>query len=155
MCSEALAVIAIIFSVLGCLLILVGYLLSSNQNAANLKDLCLLFGLIFLIAGIPDLLWRFQQTRKNASIYINGDFTIGQIIEVQENLSVRILRQPQWLIHYRFAIMGTEYRGTCAMSNPPSPQYCKNAKVYVIYKTDNPRQNLLYHKKQSLDGRMI
>jgi hypothetical protein len=73
-----------------------------------------------------------------------GEATLGQIIEVQENYSVRINGRHPWVIRYQFHTGGRDCNGSIATMNQPGPVLQTGQAAYILYLPAAPEWNSIY-----------
>ena len=94
------AIAAFVFGLLGIIFSIVGVALTLGRITAFVGIPFLLFGLVFLISGGGLLGWRYRKARQVVRVLREGDSTLGQISEVQQNYSVRVNGRYPWIIGY-------------------------------------------------------
>ena len=88
--TDGWSIAAFVFGLLGVVFSLVGTGLTLGIITAFVGIPFLLLGLAFLGIGGGVLNWRYKETQKVVNVLRVGEATRGQIIEIQENYSVRI-----------------------------------------------------------------
>ena len=104
----------------------------------------LLLGLAFLGIGGWVLNWRYKETQKVVNVLRVGEATRGQIVELQENYSVRINGRYPWVIRYQFQVNGQNYEGKVTTLNTPGQQLQTGKTVYILYLPTAPQWNSIY-----------
>jgi hypothetical protein len=135
--AGVLTLLGLIFTPLGLLLIL--FLITAPVGLPFMA-----IGLLFLAVGLPIILWRYRRARQQADIFRLGQPTLGRVVEVYQNLHVRINRRHPWIITYQFQATGRDYQGQMSILQLPLPGLQPGQSVRILYMEDDPQQNILY-----------
>ncbi len=142
--TSAAAITGLVFGILGIVFTLVGAGLTIAIITIFVGIPFLGLGLLFLVVGGGLLFWKYGQARQKLAIYQHGEATLGEIISVQENYSVRVNGRHPWIISYRFQAVGQTYEGKYWTLENAGASYHPTQQAYILYKLDNPAQNTLY-----------
>ena len=142
--TDGWAVTALVFGLLGVIFSLVGGGLTLGIITAFVGIPFLLLGLAFLGIGGWVLNWRYKETQKVVNVLRVGEATRGQIVELQENYSVRINGRYPWVIRYQFQVNGQNYEGKVTTLNTPGQQLQTGKTVYILYLPTAPQWNSIY-----------
>jgi len=104
----------------------------------------LILGIALLGSAIAGFAWRYQRAQKVVNCLRLGDATSGQIVEVQENYSVRVNGHHPWVIRYQFELNGKNYEGKVTTFNPVGQILQPGNPVSVLYLPDDPQWNSIY-----------
>lgn len=142
--TDGLGIAALAFCVIGAIFSFVGFLLTVAIITAFIGIPFLLLGLVFLGIGAV-LFWsRYQQAQKIVSVLKEGDSTLGQIRDVQQNFSVRVNGRYPWNIGYEFQVNGQTYAGKVSTLNQPGQQLQQGKAVRVLYLPSEPKWSSIY-----------
>lgn len=133
-----------VFALLGVIFTVLGTILALSLRDAPVGLPFLGLGILFLIFGFPLLWWRLSKVRRTLAVLRRGETTTGQIVDVRQNLHVRVNQRHPWLITYRFQALGRDYEGQHSSLNQKSGMLQPGQPVYVLYALDDPDQNTLY-----------
>ncbi len=142
--SDGAAIAALVFVLLGIIFGLVGAGLTLGIITAFVGIPFLLLGIVFLGAGVALLVWRYQMAQRVVSVLRDGDATRGEIINVQQNYSVRINGRSPWVIRYQFRANGTSQEGKVTTLNEPGQRLQPGKAVNVLYLPGAPNSNSIY-----------
>jgi hypothetical protein len=149
--TDAGAIVALVFLILGVVFSLVGGVLTVLIITAIVGVPFLLLGLLFLAASIPLMGMRYNRLKKRLEVIQTGEVADADLVGVEENLHVRVNGRHPWSLMYRFQVLGREYAGKTVTLTPPGPQFQPGSRVYVLYQTDDPTLNLLYPSPDMVD----
>jgi hypothetical protein len=138
------SIAAFVFGLLGVIFSLVGAGLTIAIITAFVGIPFLLLGIAFLIAGVWVFLWRYQNAQKIVNVLRDGEATRGQIVEMQQNYSVRINGRYPWVIRYQFQADGQDHEGKVTILNPPGEQLQAGKAVCVLYLPATPKWSSIY-----------
>jgi hypothetical protein len=144
MLTEGWSIVAMVFLILGVTFTLVGAGLTLAIVTAFVGLPFLGFGILFLIASLPILLWRYHKAKQKLHVFQMGQHILGEITDVHQNFTVRVMGRHPWVIHYRFQTSGRDYEGQVTTLNREVAKYHPKQPVYVLYLSDNPQQNTTY-----------
>ncbi len=142
--SDGFAVAAGIFALLGGIFSMLGIILTIAIITAFVGIPFALLGFLFLGIGAAVLYWRYQSAQKIVRVLREGQATEGRILNVDQNLSVRVNQRHPWTISYGFQAYGRDYTGTVTTLTPPSEQIQMKKATCVLYLPDSPEINSLY-----------
>ena len=144
MLTEGWSIVALVFLILGLVFTLVGVGLIVAVVTAFVGIPFLGLGILFLIFSLPMLVWRYRKAYQTLQVFQTGEATLGEIVEVHQNLAVRINRRHPWVIRFRFQVGGHAYEGQFSTINPAAANYQPQQSVYILYLFDDPHQNTIY-----------
>lgn len=144
MSTDAWAVTAFVFGLLGAIFSLVGTGLTLGIITAFVGIPFLLLGFAFLGIGGWTLNWRYKETQKVVNVLRVGEATRGQIVEIQENFSVRINGRNPWVIRYQFEVNGQNYEGKVTTLTPVGEKLQAGKAVSILYLPTAPQWNSIY-----------
>jgi hypothetical protein len=142
--SDGWSIAAFVFGLLGGIFSLVGAVLTIAIITAFVGIPFLLLGLAFLASSGGILNWRYQEMQKVVNILRIGEATSGEIVEVQENYSVRINGRHPWVIRYQFQVNGQNYEGKISTLNPVAGKLQAGKTVCILYLPTSPQWNSIY-----------
>ena len=142
--TDGWSIAAFVFGLLGSIFTLVGAGLTIGVITAFVGIPFLLLGLAFLGIGGGVLNWRYKETQKVVNVLRVGEATRGQIIEIQENYSVRINGRYPWVIRYQFQAGGQAYQGSVTTLNQPGQQLQAGKAVSILYLPMAPKWSSIY-----------
>ncbi len=101
-------------------------------------------GTIFTLLGVGMLYFGIKQARGKIRPYEHGQATVGEVIDIYRDYSISVNGRNPWAILYSFDVHGQPYEGkVTSWKYSPKTQAAGN-KVYVLYMTDDPDQNVIY-----------
>jgi hypothetical protein len=133
-----------VFCLLGIIFVAVGLPLAFTLREVPVGLPFAGLGLLFALVGIPLLAWRFGRARQRLALLRQGTAIVGEIMQVRQNLYVRVNRRHPWNIHYRFLVQGRAYQGKVTTLNTQAANYRTGQGVNVIYAPGEPERNTLY-----------
>jgi hypothetical protein len=142
--ADGWAAAAFIFGLLGVIFGFVGAGLTLGIITAIIGIPFLFLGLAFLGIGGWVLAWRYGEMRKVVNVLRVGEASRGQIVEAQENYSVRINGRYPWVIRYQFQVNGQNYEGKVTTLNPVGENLQAGKTVYVLYLPAAPQWSSIY-----------
>ncbi len=142
--TDGWAIAGFIFGLLGGIFSLVGIGLTLGFITAFVGIPFLALGLVWLAFGVGILAWRYNRSRKIVEVLRDGIATKGEIIDVQENYSVRINHRHPWVIRYQFQVIGQTFNGDVSTLNPVGKEFQAGNAVYVLYLQSEPQWNCIY-----------
>ena len=142
--SDGAAIAALVFTVLGLVFALVGAGLTLGVITAFVGLPFLLLGIIFFGFGGAVLIWRYQAAQKVVTVLREGEAARGQILDVQQNYSVRVNGRNPWVIRYAFPAKGQQYQGKVTTLNQPGQQLQPGKAVCILYLSGAPQWNSIY-----------
>jgi len=142
--SDGLAVVALVFGLLGVIFTLVGVGLTLGIVTAFVGIPFSLLGLLFLAAGAAIGAWRYLEAQRGVEVLRVGEAAEGQIVRVEQNQSVRINGRSPWVIGYRFNLDGRTYEGQVSTLNEPGSALQVGKRSYVLVLPQSPERNSLY-----------
>lgn len=140
--TNAWAITAGTFALLGVIFTTVGFFLTIAIITAFVGIPFLFFGGIMLVLGFMGLRSQYQQALEVVNTLRHGEPVVGQVLNVEENFTVRVNQRHPWIITYRFQANGRDYEGRVSTLNTPELQ--KGQAVYVLYLPHKPESNALY-----------
>jgi hypothetical protein len=104
----------------------------------------LLIGLAFLVSGGFVVGWRYPEAQKVVRVLREGESATGQIVDLQENYSVRVNGRHPWVIRYEYSVNGQTYAGKVTTLNRPDAQLQSGKAVRVLYLAAEPKRSAIY-----------
>ncbi len=142
--SDGSAIAASVFTLLGLIFSAVGTGLTLGIITAFVGVPFLLLGLVFLAVGGAVLIWRYQVAQKIVTVLREGQTARGQILDLQQNYSVRVNGRNPWVIRYAFQANGGKYEGRVTTLNQPGQQLQAGNAVSILYLSGAPQWNSIY-----------
>ncbi len=142
--SDGWAIAALVFLLLGLIFGMVGMGLTLGIITAFVGIPFLFLGLAFLAGGVGLLVWRYQSAQKVVMVLREGQATRGQILDLQENYSVRVNGRHPWVIRYGFQVNGESHEGQLTTLNQPGQQLQSGKAVCILYLSGAPQWNSIY-----------
>ncbi|MHC1782437.1 MAG: hypothetical protein AB9891_06705 [Anaerolineaceae bacterium] len=142
--ADGWALAVLILGLLGFIFTLVGAGLILGIVTAIVGIPFLAIGIIFLCLAIAGLVWRYGRAWKVLNILRMGEVTSGQIVEVQENYSVRVNGRHPWVIGFQFRVNGQDYNGNITTLNPVGQDIQPGKSAWVLFLPEDPRWNSIY-----------
>jgi len=142
--SDGWSIASFVFGLIGVIFSLVGTGLTIAVPTGFVGLPLLFLGLAFLGAGGGVFIWRYQVMQKVVNVLQERETAHGQIVEVLENVSVRVNGRPPWIIQYRFQANGQDQKGWVTTLNQPGPQGQAGKTVCVLYLPTSPKWNSIY-----------
>jgi hypothetical protein len=142
--TDGWSIAAFVFSLLGGIFSLVGAGLTLGIITAFVGIPFLALGLALLMSGVGILFWRYKRTQKVVEVLRDGVAAKGEIIDVQENYSVRINGRNPWVIRYQFQVNGQTFNGEISTLNPAGKEFQAGNAVCVLYLPAEPQWNCIY-----------
>ena len=142
--TDSWGVAALVFGLLGVVFSFVGAGLAFVAATASVGIPFSLLGLIALVAALAVGKWRYDRARQVVNVLRIGESTRGQIIDVQEDLTVRVNRQHPSVIRYQFQVSGQDYEGNVRTLNPVGARLQAGRMVWVLYLPSAPKWNSIY-----------
>ena len=142
--TDAWGIAAVIFGFLGAIFAVLGVALTIAIVTAFVGIPFAVLGFLFLGAGIAIGVWRYREVQKTVEVLRAGTAVEGQIVQVEENLYVRVNRRHPWVIRYTFHADGQAYEGQVSTLNTPGAHLQPGQRVCVLYLPQFPRLNTLY-----------
>jgi hypothetical protein len=142
--TNAVAIVAGIFILLGSIFLLVGLGLILPAATAIVGVVFTILGLTFLAIGVPLMVWRVRQAKAMAEILRSGVSVLGEIVSVSRDYSIQINGRFPWSIVYRFQVAGREFEGRISTLSKPDLSQQAGRPVYALYERDNPARNAIY-----------
>ena len=144
MLKDGWVVAPFVFVILGVVFCVVGIALTLSIVAALVGLIFLPLGLVFLAAGGAILFWRYQIARKVVTVLREGESTLGQIIELRQNFSVRVNGRSPWVIGYEYGVNGQTHQGSVSTMNDPGEQMQVGKPARVLYLAAEPQWSSIY-----------
>ncbi len=139
--SDGWSIVALVFLLMGFIFTLVGLPL---LFVFLVGVLFVFLGLAFLGAGIPIIIWRYQEAQQTLNVLRMGQTTLGTITDVTQNYNVTVNGRHPWTIHYGFRIGGQEYEGETTTLRPVGFTHQVGQPVYVLYLESEPERSAIY-----------
>jgi hypothetical protein len=138
--ADGWAIAAVVFAFVGAIFMLIGIPLMLLVAGFVLVPL----GLLFLGAGVPILIWRYNLAQQTLNVLRMGEPVLGSIVDIHENVAVEVNGRHPWTITYGFAVDGEEYEGQTTTLRPVGFTHQVAQPMYVLYLPDDPTQNTIY-----------
>lgn len=135
---------AVVFTLIGAIFGLVGVVLTISIVAAFVGLPFAGIGALFLIIGVPILVWRYQDAQGTLEVLQVGTPAMGQITSVHQNYNIRVNGRYPWSILYQFELLGQAYEGKVTTLSQPDLSQQPDKPVYVLYLQGNPERNTIY-----------
>ena len=142
--TEGGAIVAFVFGLLGAIFTFVGFILTVAIITAFVGIPFAGLGMIFLAVAVGVGLRQYQAAQKIVEVLRLGEAAEGQIVNIEENLSVRINRRHPWAITYQFRAGERDYQGNVTTLNVPGIALRPGKKACVLYLPEAPEHNVLY-----------
>jgi hypothetical protein len=142
--SDGWWIASLVLGFLGFIFSLIGVGLTLGIITAFVGIPFLIIGLVLLGIGGSEFVRRYQNARKVVTVLREGETTQGQIVEIQEDYSVRVNGRYPWRIRYQFQADGQDYEGTVTTFNQPGQELQAGKTVYVLYLPIAPKWNSIY-----------
>jgi hypothetical protein len=142
--TDGWAITALVFVLLGAIFSMVGAGLTIGIITAFVGIPFFLIGIACLGAGAGVFIWRYQQAQKVVYVLRDGEAARGQVLELQENVSVSIDEHHPWEIRYQFLVDGLDHEGHVTTLNPPGPELQVGKAVCVLYLPADASWNSIY-----------
>jgi hypothetical protein len=144
MATDGLSIAAGVLAMVGFIFGIVGLGLTAGIITAFVGLPFALLGLVLLGGGMVLGYQRYQEKHKIVTVLQSGQTTRGQVLAVDENLSVAINNRHPWTIRYGFVYNGQSWEGTVSTLNTPGPALAPGQPAWVLYMPDSPDQNAIY-----------
>jgi hypothetical protein len=144
MTTDGWSIAALVFTLLGGIFGLVGAGLTLGFVTAFVGIPFMALGFAWLILGVSLMVWRYNRTLKVVEVLRDGVSARGEIVDVQENFSVRVNHRHPWVIRYRFHINGETYTGEVSTLNPAGRDFREGNAVCVLFLPAEPQWNCIY-----------
>ena len=141
--TDAWTIASGVFLLLGIIFGPVGLVLTLAMVTAFVGVPFILLGLLFLVIGLPVLIWRVNRARKTVQVLQTGNTAEGEIIDVAQNYNVEVNHRHPWVVTYSF-YAGGFFEGKSSSLRQPPAHLTPGAPVYVLYQRENPETNTLY-----------
>lgn len=141
--TDAVAIVAGIFCLLGAVFLAVGLGLVFPAVTAVVGLVFTVLGLCFLGVGIPLMAWRHGRAKGMADILREGTAVLGEIVSVYQSYQIQVNGRFPWSIVYRFRAAGQEIEGKVSTLSEPDLSQQAGKPVYVLYERDNPARNTI------------
>lgn len=142
--ADTWTISALIFGLIGGIFAVTGAGLTIGIITAFVGLPFLGIGLLFLFAAVAVFVWRYQIAEKRVKVLKEGIAIEGEIVDVVENVNVRVNGRTPWKITYAFSLPEDIYEGTVTTLNLPGPQLTPGSPSVILYLEDNPQFNSLY-----------
>jgi membrane protein implicated in regulation of membrane protease activity len=142
--GDAWAVSALIFALLGFIFTAVGVPMTVSMVAAFVGLPFTALGLLFLGGGLAILVWRYRVSDRTVELLRAGEATLGEIVSVVQNYSVRVNGRYPWTVEYDYEVDGDLYSGKVTTLSQPDLSQQPGSPVYVLFTRDDPAQSTIY-----------
>lgn len=142
--TDAWAIMAFVFVILGVPFIFLGIALALTLAAEPVGPPFVALGLLFLIGGALVILTRYQKVQKITEAVRDGEAAPGTIVKVEKIMYIRAgLRRPS-RIRYEFLVDGRLYTGETRTFGVPGPELQPGQQTNVLYLPQEPKWNVMY-----------
>ncbi len=142
--TDGAAIVAFVFLLVGAIFTFVGFILTIPIITAFVGLPFAALGLIGLVVGGRVGQSRYQAMQRIVEVLKTGQAAAGEIVNVEENLSVAVNQQHPWTITYQFNVRGQDYQGNVSTLNVPGASLQPGKKAWVLYLPEAPDHNTLY-----------
>lgn len=142
--SDGWAIVGLVFLLMGIIFAPLGLIMTLGVITAFVGVPFFLLGLIFLIASASVIIWRYRLSRQQVQVLKWGEAAVGEVINLQEDYSVRINGRCPWSIDYQYGVNGQTYQGRVTTLSQPGSRLQQGRQVYVLYMGENPTLSSLY-----------
>jgi hypothetical protein len=142
--TDGWAITCFVFGLLGTIFTLVGVPLTLAMITAFVGIPFAALGLIFLAGATTLGAWRYHEAGQMVEVMRTGEAVEGHIVELTQNLNVRINGRNPWVIRYEFHAAGKHYEGKVSSLKTPGPALLQGQRVCVLYLPQAPARNVIY-----------
>jgi len=142
--ADGWAIACLVFGLLGTIFTSVGVPLTLARVTAFVGIPFAVFGLLSLAAATALGAWRYREAQQTVEVMRTGEVVEGRIVELTQNLSVRINGRSPWVIRYEFVTAGQAYEGQASTLKTPGPALQQGQRACVLYLPQAPARNVLY-----------
>ena len=125
-------IVALVCTILGIVFTTTGLVLAAFVRPQSIGITFLYAGGGILAVAVGLTAIRLAALRRRTWLLETGLESCGTIIDLRQNLLVRLNRRHPWLVCYRYEVQGCEYRGREALMDLPAG-YEQGASVGVRY----------------------
>lgn len=144
MTADGASIAGFVLALLGGIFTALGFGLTLGVVTAFVGIPFFILGMVLLAGGAAVLLWRYQEKRKVVEVLRSGEAILGEVADLQENVSVQVNGQHLWTVEYRFRAQGQTYTGKVTTLREPGEELRRGKPVYVLYTLEDPRVNSIY-----------
>lgn len=101
-------------------------------------------GVLMLGAGCGLVVWRYREAQQTVALLREGRSVLGEMVDVYQNLSVRVNGRHPWTAEYRYAVDGRPYEGKVVTLVRPDLRQQAGKGVYVLYQPGEPARSTIY-----------
>ena len=142
--TDGWAIACLVFGLLGAIFTLVGVPLTLAMVTAFVGVPFAALGLLFLAGATALGAWRYREAQQTVAVMRTGEAVEGRIVELTQNLNVRINGRNPWVIRYEFHAAGQPYEGKVSTLQTPGPALQQGQRACVLYLPQAPARNVLY-----------
>jgi hypothetical protein len=142
--TDGAAIVAFVFLLLGAIFTFLGFILTVAIITAFVGLPFAGIGLILLAVGGGIGRSRYQTMQRTVEVLKTGQAAAGKIVNVEENLYVRVNQRHPWTITYQFQVGGQARQGKVTTLNVPGASLQPGKKAWVLYLPEAPEHNTLY-----------
>jgi membrane protein implicated in regulation of membrane protease activity len=142
--SDAWAISALVFSLLGFVFTAIGIPMAVSLVAAFVGLPFTALGLLFLGGGLAVLVWRYRVCDRTVELLREGEATLGEIVSVIQHYHVRVNGRYPWTVEYDYEVDGDLYSGKVTTLSQPDLSQQPGSPVYVLFLRDDPAQSTVY-----------
>jgi hypothetical protein len=149
--STGLGIVALVFTILGVVFSIVGLALTAfvEPQAIGITFFCL--GCGFLAVGVGLGAIRLAAIQRRTWLLETGVKANGTIVELAQNMLVRLNGQHPWEVRYQYVVQGCEYQGSETMMDLPAG-YAQGASVAVRYDPACVEESALFRDEKEVFG---
>jgi len=142
--SDGWAITGGVFLLLGLVFGLVGTGLAIAVITAFVGLPFIGLSMLMLAGGAILATWRYRKAQQTVEVLREGKAVQGELVDVHQNLYVRVNGRHPWTITYRYAVNGGRYEGKVVTLMRPDLAQRPGAAVYVLYKPTEPAVSTIY-----------
>jgi len=101
-------------------------------------------GMLMLAGGAGLVTWRYQEAQKTVQVLKEGEAVLGEMVDVYQNLHVRVNGRHPWTASFRYMVEGRPYEGKVVTLARPDTRLQAGERVYVLYQPGQPGQSTIY-----------
>ena len=101
-------------------------------------------GLLFSAVGAPLLAAGLGRGRRQLAALERGQAAEGEVVAVEQDLSVRINYSHPWRVDYTFPALGAQVRGSIQSYSWANSERRTGDRVWVVYLDTDPQVNNLW-----------
>jgi hypothetical protein len=142
--SDGAAIAGLVLLLLGLIFWLVGSGLTLARVTAFVGLPFAVLGILLLVASAPLLYWRLRVARRVVSVLEQGRATQGEVVDVRQELWLRVNGRHPWVVDYTYRVGGSPYAGKLTTLSLPDPYQRPGQAAWILYLGNDPTQSTLY-----------